>query len=59
MVRLGLLEAIPKKGVIARILKTKEFFSLFEVAAGLKGIASRLASFSLTDEQAEIIMSKL
>ncbi|MFQ3264974.1 MAG: DNA-binding GntR family transcriptional regulator [Colwellia sp.] len=59
MVRLGLLEAIPRKGVIVRILNTKELLDLFEVAAGLEGMASRLAASSLTDEHAEVIISKL
>lgn len=59
MVRLGLLEAIPRKGVKVRILNTKELLDLFEVAAGLEGMASRLAAYSLTDEHAKVILSKL
>jgi DNA-binding GntR family transcriptional regulator len=59
MVRLGLLEAIPRKGVRVRILNTKELLDLFEVAAGLEGMASRLAAYSLTDEHAKVILSKL
>jgi DNA-binding GntR family transcriptional regulator len=59
MVRLGLLETIPRKGARVRILNTKELLDLFELAAGLEGMASRLAAYSLTDEHAKVILSKL
>jgi DNA-binding GntR family transcriptional regulator len=59
MVGLGFLQTIPRKGAIVRVLTSKELLDLFEVAAGLEGMACRLAATSLTDEHAKIIQDKL
>jgi DNA-binding GntR family transcriptional regulator len=59
MVGCGFLQTIPRKGAIVRVLTSKELLDLFEVAAGLEGMACRLAAASLTDEHAKIIQDKL
>lgn len=59
MVGCGFLQTIPRKGAIVRVLTSKELLDLFEVAAGLEGMACRLAAASLTDEYAKIIQDKL
>ena len=59
MVSCGFLQTIPRKGAIVRVLTSKELLDLFEVAAGLEGMACRLAAASLTDEHAKIIQDKL
>jgi DNA-binding GntR family transcriptional regulator len=59
MVGLGLLETKPRKGAIVRVLTSKELLDLFEVAAGLEGMACRLAATSLTEEHAETIQNAL
>jgi DNA-binding GntR family transcriptional regulator len=59
MVGCGLLQTIPRKGAIVRVLTSKELLDLFEVAAGLEGMACRLAAASLTDEHAKAIVNKL
>jgi DNA-binding GntR family transcriptional regulator len=59
MVGCGFLQTIPRKGAIVRVLTSKELLDLFEVAAGLEGMACRLAAASLTDEHAKIIQEKL
>ena len=59
MVSCSFLQTIPRKGAIVRVLTSKELLDLFEVAAGLEGMACRLAAASLTDEHAKIIQDKL
>jgi DNA-binding GntR family transcriptional regulator len=59
MVGFGFLQTIPRKGAIVRVLTSKELLDLFEVAAGLEGMACRLAATSLTDEHAKKIQDKL
>ena len=59
MVGCGFLQTIPRKGAIVRVLTSKELLDLFEVAAGLEGMACRLAAASLTDEHAMIIQDLL
>ncbi|WP_420411177.1 GntR family transcriptional regulator [Roseibium sp.] len=50
LVESGLLETRPRKGAFVRMLSAKELIDLFEVAAELEALASRLASERLTDE---------
>jgi DNA-binding GntR family transcriptional regulator len=59
MVGFGLLEKRPRKGSIVRVLKPKELLDLFEVAAGLEGMACRLAAASLTEKHAQAIQNRL
>ena len=59
MVGLGLLETRPRKGAIVRILTSKELLDLFEVGAGLEGMACRLAASALTQKHAEAIEQAL
>jgi DNA-binding GntR family transcriptional regulator len=59
MVGLGLLETRPRKGAIVRVLTTKELLDLFEVGAGLEGMACRLAAAALTQKHAEAIEKAL
>lgn len=59
MVGLGLLETRPRKGAIVRVLTAKELLDLFEVGAGLEGMACRLAAGALTQEHAEAIEKAL
>jgi DNA-binding GntR family transcriptional regulator len=59
MVGSGFLQTRPRKGAIVRVLTSKELLDLFEVAAGLEGMACRLAAASLTDEHAKAIVNKL
>lgn len=55
----GLLETRSRKGAFVRILSVKELIDLFEVAAELEGMASRLAAERLTDPQAGAIQEAL
>ncbi|QDG78307.1 GntR family transcriptional regulator [Labrenzia sp. PHM005] len=50
LVESGLLETRSRKGAFVRVLSAKELIDLFEVAAELEALASRLASERLTDE---------
>ncbi|MFT7491809.1 MAG: DNA-binding GntR family transcriptional regulator [Pseudohongiellaceae bacterium] len=59
MVGSGFLQTRPRKGAIVRILTSKELLDLFEVAAGLEGMACRLAAAALTEEHAKAIKNKL
>lgn len=59
MVGVGLLETRPRKGAIVRVLTPKELLDLFEVGAGLEGMACRLAAASLTEEHAKAIQKAL
>ena len=59
MVAIGLLETRPRKGAIVRILTAKELLDLFEVGAGLEGMACRLAAAALTQKHAESIEQAL
>jgi DNA-binding GntR family transcriptional regulator len=59
MVGFGLLETRPRKGAIVRVLTPKELLDLFEVGAGLEGMACRLAAASLTEEHAKAIKKAL
>ncbi len=59
MVAIGLLETRPRKGAIVRILTAKELLDLFEVGAGLEGMACRLAAAALTQRHAEAIEQAL
>ena len=59
MVGSGLLQTRPRKGAIVRVLTSKELLDLFEVAAGLEGMACRLAAASLTDEHVKVIQNTL
>jgi DNA-binding GntR family transcriptional regulator len=59
MVGSGFLQTRPRKGAIVRVLTSKELLDLFEVAAGLEGMACRLAAASLTHEHAKAIVNKL
>jgi len=59
MVGLGLLETKPRKGAVVRVLTSKELLDLFEVAAGLEGMACRLAAAGLTEGHAEAIQKAL
>ena len=46
----GLLETRSRKGAFVRMLSAKEIIDLFEVAAELEALASRLAAERLTDD---------
>lgn len=59
MVDCGLLETRPRKGAIVRVLSAKELNDLFEVAAELEGMASRLASEMLTQSDKKSIQAGL
>ncbi|MFT5896568.1 MAG: DNA-binding GntR family transcriptional regulator [bacterium] len=59
MVDCGVLETRPRKGAIVRILSAKELLDLFEVAAELEAMASRLAAASLTEHNAALIKARV
>lgn len=59
MVDCGLLELRSRKGAVVRIYSAKELLDLFEVAAELEGMASRLAAERLSQNAAEDIKNGL
>lgn len=59
MVDSGLLETRPRKGAFVRTLSAKELLDLFDVAAELEAMASRVAAEKLRESDIEAIKAGL
>jgi DNA-binding GntR family transcriptional regulator len=59
MVDSGLLETRPRKGAFVRTMSAKELLDLFDVAAELEAMASRVAAEKLRQSDVQLIKSGL